>query len=507
MIKDRSNVKKSFGYGIFPETDEQPSKVINAPENETVPSGNVQVLTGDPAVPRKIKQEPPKNAVPFSLGPVGKRGEPLCLAEILSIERKQGLVEPNYDETYEKLKQHGDATYLSDLQKMSVQELIIEARHQEIDATPENLTRQDLIFQIIRRRVKENGLMFGEGTLEILPDQFGFLRSPDYHYLSCPDDIYISPSQIRRFGLRKGCTVSGQIRPPKENERYFALLRVEAINHEEPNLLHSRPHFDHLTPVHPNARIVLSHDHDLDTKIIDHLIPIGFGQRGLLISPPRSGKTVLMRKMAAAVQRNHPDIYVFMLLIDERPEEATEMIRQLKSPQCEVICSFFDEVPARHIHVSEIVFEKAKRMVEYGKNVFIFLDSITRLSLAWNTDIPLDLNSLNLQAPKKLFGSARKIEGGGSLTILASVLVETENPVDDAIYHQFRGTGNLEIHFSRLMAEKRIWPAIDLHKSGTQHEEYLFSDNELRQNAELRRKIADMDSIAAMEFLRESLNG
>ncbi|MDR1962468.1 MAG: transcription termination factor Rho, partial [Planctomycetaceae bacterium] len=262
-----------------------------------------------------------------------------------------------------------------------------------------------------------------------------------------------------------------------------------------------------LTPVHPNARIVLSRDHDIDTKIIDQLIPIGFGQRGLLVSPPRSGKTVLMRKMAAAVQANHPDIYVFMLLIDERPEEATEMIRQLKNPRCEVICSFFDEVPARHIHISEIVFEKAKRMVEYGKNVFIFLDSITRLSLAWNTDHSLDLSTLNLQAPKKLFGSARKIEGGGSLTILASVLTETENPVDDAVYHQFRGTGNLEIHLSRLMAEKRVWPAIDIHKSGTQHEEYLLSDNELRQNSELRRKIAEMDMTTAMEFLRSCLSG
>ncbi|MDR2441022.1 MAG: transcription termination factor Rho [Planctomycetaceae bacterium] len=503
MINDRTKTKNSFGYGIFPETDGS-SEVAAAPEEDS--SGHVQELTDNPAISQPKKQEPPNSSIPFSLGPVGKKGEPLCLAEILSKERHQGLVEPNYDETYEKLKQHGDTTYLSDLQKMSVQELIVEARRLDIENTSENSTRQELIFQIIRRRVKENGLMFGEGTLEILPDQFGFLRSPDYHYLSCPDDIYISPSQIRRFGLRKGCTVSGQIRPPKENERYFALLRVEAINHEEPNLLHSRPHFDHLTPVHPNARIILSHNHDIDTKIIDHLIPIGFGQRGLLISPPRSGKTVLMRKMATAVQKNNPDIYVFVLLIDERPEEATEMIRQLKGPRCEVICSFFDEVPARHIHVSEIVFEKAKRMVEYGKNVFIFLDSITRLSLAWNTDHPLDLASLNLQAPKKLFGSARKIEGGGSLTILASVLVETENPVDIAVYHQFRGTGNLEIHLSRLMAEKRIWPAIDIHKSGTQHEEYLFSDNELQQNAELRRKIAEMDSITAMEFLRNNLN-
>ncbi|MDR0338421.1 MAG: transcription termination factor Rho [Planctomycetaceae bacterium] len=499
MINNRSQKNSSFGYGIFPETDE-PSEIDVTPDRKAVSSGEASASTGT-----TISQQNPQE-IPFSLGVVGKRGEPLCLAEILSRERIQGSTEPNYDETYEKLKQHGDTTYLSDLQKMSVQELIGEARRLEIENTSENSTRQELIFLIIRQRVKKNGLMFGEGTLEILPDQFGFLRSPDYHYLSCPDDIYISPSQIRRFGLRKGCTVSGQIRPPKENERYFALLRVEAINHEEPNLLHSRPHFDHLTPVHPNTRIVLSHDNDIDTKIIDHLVPIGFGQRGLLISPPRSGKTVLMQKMATAVLKNHPDVYVFMLLIDERPEEATEMIRQLKSPQCEVICSFFDEVPARHIHVSEVVFEKAKRMVEYGKNVFIFLDSITRLSLAWNTDHPLDLASLNLQAPKKLFGSARKIEGGGSLTILASVLIETENPVDDAVYHQFRGTGNLEIHLSRLMAEKRIWPAIDIHKSGTQHEEYLFSDNELQQNAELRRKIADMDSIAAMEFLRNCLN-
>jgi transcription termination factor Rho len=509
--------KSSFGYGIFPETDELPEvsvapfppKVQPEPQPEP-PYHNDRFKTREtPAIttPKKVFSNKGISYTP--LGPIGKKGEPLSLAEVISWERTHGLVEPDYEAIYEKLNQGGDATYLNELKMMSVPQLIAEARRQKTmnpsEQSPEQLSRQELIFQMIRRRTKENGLLYGEGTLEILPDQFGFLRSSDHHYISCPDDIYISPSQIRRFGLRKGCIIAGQIRPPKECERYFALLRVEAINHEEPYQLNNKPVFESLTPVHPNTPMRVSSDNDIELKMIDRLIPIGFGQRGLIISPPRCGKTVLIRKMASAVLKNYPELYVFVLLLDERPEEATEMIRYLKSPRSEVVCAFFDEEPIRRIDVSEIVFEKAKRMVEYGKNVCIFLDSITRLSQAVNTDAVSDADpsAANLTAAKKMFGSARRTEGGGSLTILATALIETDNPADQAVYRQFQGTGNLEIRLSRILAEKRIWPAIDIHKSGMQHEEYLFSESELLKNAELRRKIAEMTPEDAINYLRE----
>jgi transcription termination factor Rho len=337
------------------------------------------------------------------------------------------------------------------------------------------LKRQELIFRILKERVKMNGLMFGEGTLEILPDGFGFLRSPDYHYLSCPDDIYVSPSQIRRFGLRTGSTVSGQIRPPKENERYFALLRVEAINYHDPNLASNKVGFDDLTPLHPNKRIVMEHDSEEPcTRVVDLVTPIGFGQRGLIVSPPRAGKTILLQRMAKAVLRNFPEAYVIMLLVDERPEEVTDMERQVKGRNCEVISSTFDEAPARHVQVANMVLEKAKRLVECGTDVVIFLDSITRLARAWNSECPqsgklltggLDANAL--QQPKKFFGSARKVEEGGSLTILATALVDTGSRMDDVIFEEFKGTGNLEVHLDRKLVDKRIWPAIDISKSGT----------------------------------------
>ncbi|MDX1964377.1 MAG: transcription termination factor Rho [Pirellulales bacterium] len=404
-------------------------------------------------------------------------------------------------------KQHPGSN-LGELQRMSMPELMEEARRAEL-ADITGVKKQDLIFQLLKHRVKMNGLMYGEGTLEILPDGFGFLRSPDYHYISCPDDIYISPSQIRRFGLKTGTTVTGQIRPPKENERYFAMLRVESINYRDPTEVHSKIGFDDLTPLHPDLRIRLeTTQNELETRVIDLIVPIGFGQRGLIVSPPRAGKTILLQKMAKAVLANYPDSFVIMLLIDERPEEVTDMEREIKGRNCEVISSTFDEPAARHIQVSEMVLEKAKRLVEYGHQVVIFLDSITRLARAWNSEIPssgkllsggVDANAL--QAPKKFFGSARKVEEGGSLTIIGTALVETGSMMDTVIFEEFKGTGNQEIVLDRKMADKRIWPAIDINRSGTRREERLLDPDEYRRICVLRRVLHDMNPPDAMEML------
>ena len=410
------------------------------------------------------------------------------------------------DDRYDAIKQ-GDI-HIADLQRMSMKELL-ELAEQEKLTEINGLKKQDLIFKILKERTKMNGLMFGDGTLEILPDGFGFLRSPDYHYLPCPDDIYVSPSQIRRFGLRNGATVAGQIRPPKENERYFALLRVEAINGHDPNILSNKVFFDDLTPLHPENRLKLADGpDDISTRIVDLVAPIGMGQRGLIVSPPRAGKTMLLQKLAKAVQNNHPDAYVIVLLIDERPEEVTDMERKLKSSSCEVISSTFDEPTSRHIQVAEMVIEKAKRMVEYGQDVVIFLDSITRLARAWNTEIPnsgkilsggVDANAL--QHPKRFFGAARCVEEGGSLTIIATALVDTGSRMDDVIFEEFKGTGNTELHLDRRMVEKRIWPAIDVNKSGTRREELLMDEEELRLVWVLRRVLNDMNPVDAMDLL------
>jgi transcription termination factor Rho len=431
--------------------------------------------------------------------------EPLSLAEEIA-SGADTLPEANH-ERYEEIKESGD-THIAELQKMSMAELIEEARKDNLTDYA-GIKKQDLIFKILKERVKHNGLMYGEGTLEVLPDGFGFLRSPDYHYLSCPDDIYVSPSQIRRFGLKTGTTVSGQIRPPKENERYFALLRVEAINYQDPNLLTNKVPFDELTPLHPNERIRMettADEHNM--RVVDLIVPIGFGQRGLIVSPPRAGKTILMQKMAAAALANYPDLYVFMLLIDERPEEVTDMERQVKGPNCEVISSTFDESAARHIQVAEMVLEKAKRLVEYGYDVLIFLDSITRLARAWNSECPssgkllsggVDANAL--QRPKRLFGSARKVEEGGSLTIIGTALVDTGSRMDEVIFEEFKGTGNQEIVLDRRLVDRRIYPAIDINRSGTRKEEMLLDPEEYRRICILRRVLNDMNPPDAMELL------
>ncbi len=430
--------------------------------------------------------------------------EPLSIAEEIAQEVQSGDAQPR--DRYEAIKQ-GD-THLSGLQRMSMPELIDLARKEQLgDVT--GVKKNELVFRILKERVKFNGLMFGEGTLEILPDGFGFLRSPDYHYLSCPDDIYVSPSQIRRFGLRTGMNIAGQIRPPKESERYFALLRVEAINGEDPAKLSTRVFFDDLTPLHPDERIVMeTAAEELSTRVVDLVVPIGFGQRGLIVSPPRAGKTILLQKMAKAVLHNYPDAFVIMLLIDERPEEVTDMERQVKGPNCEVISSTFDENASRHVQVAEMVIEKAKRLVEYGRDVVIFLDSITRLARAWNSEVPNSgkilsggVDSNALQRPKRFFGSARKVEEGGSLTIIATALVDTGSKMDDVIFEEFKGTGNLEIVLDRRLVDKRVWPAIDINRSGTRREEMLLEPDEYRRISVLRRVLSEMNPPDAMELL------
>ena len=414
------------------------------------------------------------------------------------------------DERYEEIKQSD--MHIADLQRMTMKELLDLAREEEV-SDYSGLKKQDLIFRILKERTKLNGLMFGEGTLEILPDGFGFLRSPDYHYLPCPDDIYVSPSQIRRFGLKKGATVAGQIRPPKENERYFALLRVEAINNEDPNLGTGKVSFDDLTPLHPEQRLnLITTPDELATRVVDMMSPIGMGQRALIVSPPRAGKTILLQKMARSVLDNHPEAYVIVLLIDERPEEVTDMERQVKGAGCEVISSTFDEPSSRHVQVSEMVIEKAKRMVEHGHDVVIFLDSITRLARAWNNEVPHSgkvlsggIDSGALQHPKRFFGAARNVEDGGSLTVIATALVDTGSRMDDVIFEEFKGTGNTELHLDRRLVEKRIWPAVDVNKSGTRREELLMDEEELRLVWVLRRVLNDMNPVEAMELLTNKM--
>jgi len=409
---------------------------------------------------------------------------------------------------YEEIKRGN--TYITQLQQMTLTQLQQAAKDDVIPREEwAGLKKQDIIYRILKERVKQSGMMLGEGTLEVLPDGFGFLRSPDYNYLPCPDDIYISPSQIRRFGLRTGSVVAGQVRPPKENERYFALLRVEIINYHDPELLTQKAVFADLTAIHPDERLKLEHDPgQMSSRIIDLITPIGKGQRGLIVAPPRTGKTVLLQQMANAIIHNHPECYVIVLLIDERPEEVTDMLRTVKGPKVEVVSSTFDEPTARHIQVAEMVIEKAKRLVEYGTDVVILLDSITRLARAYNTEIPssgkilsggLDANALH--KPKRFFGAARNILEGGSLTILATALVDTGSKMDDVIFEEFKGTGNMELHLDRRLVDRRVYPAIDANKSGTRKEELLRPDEELRLVHLLHKVISDMHPVEAMDML------
>lgn len=401
---------------------------------------------------------------------------------------------------------------ISELKGKTVEELIDVARGLKVEGAS-GMRKQDLIFAILQAQTEKIGYVFSEGILEILPDGFGFLRSSDYSYLPGPDDIYVSPSQIRRFSLRTGDLVSGQIRPPKEGERYFALLKVEAINHEPPEENIKRQLFDNLIPYYPTQKINLEYDpNDYSTRIMDLITPIGMGQRGMIVAAPRTGKTMLLQSIAKAIKKNHRDTHLIILLIDERPEEVTDWKRQV--PAAEIISSTFDEPPQRHCQVSEIVIEKAKRLVECKRNVVILLDSITRLARAYNSIIPtsgkvlsggLDANAL--QKPKRFFGTARNIENGGSLTILATALVDTGSRMDDVIFEEFKGTGNMELHLDRKLVDRRIFPSIDINASGTRKEELLVEKDVLNKMWILRKVLTPLSTVESMEFLLGKLTG
>ncbi len=398
-----------------------------------------------------------------------------------------------------------DALNMGKLQGMTMPKLLEMASGMEVHSA-RSMKKPELIFEILKTQAEQNGLMFGEGVLEILPDGFGFLRSPNYNYLACPEDIYISPSQIRKFDLRNGDTVSGQIRSPKARERFFALLRVEAINYKSPNAS-KNIHFDNLTPLYPDERFVLeSKDGDISMRIMDLLTPVGKGQRGLIVAAPRTGKTILLKGIANSITENHPEAKLIVLLIDERPEEVTDFQRSVHN--AEVIASTFDEIPERHVRVAEIVIEKAKRLVEQGMDVVILLDSITRLARAYNTLQPHSgkvlsggIESSALLKPKKFFGAARNVEGGGSLTILATALIETGSKMDGVIFEEFKGTGNMEINLDRKLTEKRIFPSINIERSGTRKEELLLHPDELSRIWLLRKALSSMNPIEGMELL------
>lgn len=408
--------------------------------------------------------------------------------------------------TEEKIEQIN----ITEMQNMSIGQLSALAHKLKLEGAS-SMKKQDLIFGILRAQAEEKGLLFGQGVLEILQDGYGFLRSPKYNYLPSSDDIYVSPSQIRKFSLQTGDTVSGQIRPPKESEKFFALLRVEAVNFEDPLQASERILFDNLTPLYPNERLHLENkNEDISTRIMDLLTPLGKGQRGLIVAPPRTGKTILLQKIANSISNNHPDVKLIVLLIDERPEEVTDMERSVKG---EVIGSTFDEPPTRHIQVADMVIEKAKRLVEHKNDVVILLDSITRLARAYNQVIPASgkilsggIDSNALQRPKRFFGAARNIEEGGSITILATALIDTGSKMDEVIFEEFKGTGNMEVNLDRGLVEKRLFPAININKSGTRKEELLLSKEELSKVWLLRKAVNSLNPIDVMELIVDKMN-
>ncbi|HJZ10989.1 MAG TPA: transcription termination factor Rho, partial [Acidobacteriota bacterium] len=399
---------------------------------------------------------------------------------------------------------------IAELKEMNISTLSQMAKELNVTGAS-SMRKQELIFEILKAQTEKEGLIFAEGVLEILPEGFGFLRAPDYNYLPGPDDIYVSPSQIRKFNLRTGDTISGQIRPPKDGERYFALIKVEAVNFEHPTEARNKILFDNLTPLYPNERIQLETDKEgLSARVMDLMVPIGKGQRGLIVAAPRTGKTMLLQTIAKSIITNHPEVVLIVLLIDERPEEVTDFQR---SVDAEIISSTFDEPPTRHVQVADMVIEKAKRLVEHKRDVVIVLDSLTRLSRANNAIIPssgkvlsggIDANAL--QRPKRFFGSARNIEEGGSLTIIATCLVDTGSRMDDVIFEEFKGTGNLEIHLDRKLVDKRIFPAIDINRSGTRKEELLLVPEELNRVWILRKVLSPLSSVEAMELLLERMS-
>jgi len=446
---------------------------------------------------------------PQHFSPSHQHGPPGYLPQDEELQREAEALEriagsPEYAEAEKK------ALHVSVLQKMEIGALHKFAEKEGI-VEPHKTPRQELIFQILKKKAAETGLIFGEGTLDI-SEGFGFLRSPEQSYLPSPDDIYVAPSMIRRFGLRKGMEIQGAIRPPKDNERFFALLRIDKVNGQPPQRTRTLPIFEDLTPLHPDQRYVLETTPDqIEMRIVDLVSPIGRGQRGLIVAPPRTGKTVLLQKMAQAISKNYPEVKVIVLLIDERPEEVTDF-RRSTADLVEVIASTFDEDSSRHVAVTEMVMEKARRYVEYGQHVVILLDSITRLARAYNANMPHSgkimtggIDSNALQRPKKFFGSARAIEHGGSLTILGTALVDTGSKADEVIFEEFKGTGNSELHLDRKLVEKRIWPAIDVAASGTRREELLLDPKELELTYRLRKVLSDMNVVEAMELMKSRL--
>ena len=406
-------------------------------------------------------------------------------------------------------KRRANTLHIGELKDMSIAKLTQVAKDLSV-AGATGMRKQELIFQILKAQTEKSGFIFSEGVLEVLPDGFGFLRAPDYNYLPGPDDIYVSPSQIRKFDLQTGDTVSGQIRPPKEGERYFALIKVEAVNFESPEQARDKVFFENLTPLYPQERITLEGEpSNLSARVMDLMTPIGKGQRGLIVAAPRTGKTMLLQSIAQSIVKNHSEVYLIVLLIDERPEEVTDMQRSVDG---EVISSTFDEPAQRHVQVAEMVIEKAKRLVEHRKDVVILLDSVTRLARAYNTVIPPSgkvlsggLDSNALQKPKRFFGAARNIEEGGSLTIMATALVDTGSRMDDVIFEEFKGTGNMEIHLERKLVDKRVFPAIDIQKSGTRKEELLLSSEDLNRVWVLRKVLNPLSSVEAMELLLDKM--
>jgi len=455
-------------------------------------------------------QAPPENEVAAATATATATAEeaPVLSAEEEALRAKKAEEESTHAK-YERIKK--GSLYLTDLQKLTVAELHDLAKKDGITEYSA-LKKQDLIFRILKERINQSGLMYGEGVLEVLPDGYGFLRNQDYNYLSSSDDIYVSPSQIRRFGLRTGNIVSGQIRPPKDSEKYFALLRVEAINFEDPDKLAEKIVFSDLTPLHPDERFILeTTEEELNMRIIDLVTPVGKGQRGLIVAPPRTGKTILLQKIANALSENHPDVKLIVLLIDERPEEVTEMERKT-AEDVEVISSTFDEPASRHCQVAEVVIEKAKRLIEYGTDVVILLDSITRLARAYNTEMPHSGRILTggvdagaMQMPKRFFGAARNIEEGGSLTIFATALIDTGSKMDEVIFEEFKATGNMELHLDRRLVDRRIYPAIDISRSGTRREELLLDPKELQLVYRLRRVLSELNPVEAVELLKSRL--
>ena len=419
------------------------------------------------------------------------------------------MSKPNVKHKHKNREKKGDTLDIRILKDMPSAELTKVANDLGVEGAS-NLRSQELIFKILQAQTEKSGLIFAEGVLECLPDGFGFLRAPEYNYLPGPDDIYVSPSQIRRFDLRTGDTVSGQVRQPKDGERYFALIKVEAVNFEHPEVSRKKTFFDNLTPLYPEERLVLENPTDISSRVLDLVTPMGKGQRALIVAAPRTGKTMLLQSLAHSIEYNHPEVVLIVLLIDERPEEVTDMQRNVKG---EVVSSTFDEPATRHVQVAEMVIEKAKRLVEHKKDVVILLDSITRLARAYNTVQPpsgkvlsggIDANALH--RPKRFFGAARNIEQGGSLTIIGTALVDTGSRMDDVIFEEFKGTGNCELHLDRKLVEKRTFPAIDINKSGTRKEELLRPEEELRRVWILRKVLNPLSTVESMELLLDRLS-